>query len=186
MASLATRILDESYDKMKEDFPTDRHDFWDEWPLSDINLKYAAIDAYVTYQLYKKIHFFLRYLVFCPICKREDELRGALCRKCRIAEFEAAYAKEMAASEAADREAAEAAERELAAEEAADREAAAEAANREAASSSGNNQACDAPLIVPQDAEDRKAKSDAIWDKAVRRMWSTCNDGKRVKWCDEE
>ena len=63
MASLATRILDESYDKMKEDFPMDRHDFWDEWPLSDINLKYAAIDAYVTYQLYKKIHFF--YVTSC-------------------------------------------------------------------------------------------------------------------------
>ncbi len=130
MASLATRILDESYVTMKEDFSTDRHDFWNEWPLSDINLKYA-IDAYVTYQLYKKIHFFLRYLVFCPICKREDELRGALCRKCGIAEFEAEYAKKLAASEAADRE------------------AAAEEPNREATSSSGNNQACDAPLIVP-------------------------------------
>ena len=93
MASLATRILDESDDKMKEDFPMNRHDFLDEWPLSDINLKYAAIDAYMTYQLYKKIHFFQRYLVFCPICKREDELRGALYRKCRIAEFEVEYAK---------------------------------------------------------------------------------------------
>ena len=195
MASLATRILDESYDKMKEDFPTDRHDFWDEWPLSDINLKYAAIDAYVTYQLYKKIHFFLRYLVFCPICKREDELRGALCRKCRIAEFEAAYAKKMAASEAADREAAEAAERELAAEaEAADREAAAEAANREASSSSGNNLAYDAPLIVSQATEDREAKSDPRWDEAFHELWSTWNgcslsprnDGKRLKWSDEK
>ena len=124
--------------------------------------------------------------MFFPICKREDELRGALCRKCRIAEFEVEYAKKLAASEAADREAAEAAERELAAEEAADSESAAEAANREVASSSGNNQACDAPLIVPQDAEDMKAKSDAIWDKAVRRTWSTWNDSKRVKWSDEE
>ena len=132
--------------------------------------------------------------MFCPICKREDELRGALCRKCRIAEFEAAYAKKLAASEAADREAAEAAERELAAEEAADREAAAEAANREAASSSGNNQACDAPLIVPQDAEDREAKSDPRWDEAFRELWSTWNgrswsprnDGKRLKWSDEK
>ena len=108
----------------------------------------------------------------------------------------------MAASEAADREAAEAAERELAAEaEAADREAAAEAANREAASSSGNNQACDAPLIVPQDAEDREAKSDPRWDELVfrelwrannvrstwnDRSWSPRNDGKRLKWSDEK
>ena len=152
--------------------------------MSDINLKYAAIDAYVTYQLYKKIHFFLCYLVFCPICKKEDELRGALCRKCRIVEFEATYAKKMAASEATDIEAVEAA----------DREATAEAANREAASSSGNNQVYDAPLIVPQDPEDREAKSDPRWDEAFREMWSTWNghswsprnDGKRLKWSDEK
>ena len=140
--------------------------------------------------------------MFCPICKREDELRGALCRKCRIVEFEAAYAKKMAASKAADREAAEAAERELAAEaEAADREATTEAANREAVSSSGNNEACDAPLIVPQDAEDREAKSDPRWDELafrelwrannVRstwndRSWSPRNDGKCLKWSNEK
>ena len=101
----------------------------------------------------------------------------------------------MAASEAADKEAAEAAERELAAEaEAADREATTEAANREAVSSSGNNEACDAPLIVPQDAEDRESKSDPRWDEAFRELWSTWNgrswsprnDGKRLKWSDEK
>ncbi|XP_071676826.1 uncharacterized protein [Lolium perenne] len=89
MASLATSIIDESYGLMKSKFPRERHKDWDEQPLSDLNLEYAAKDAYVSYQLYVKIWFFLRYLVFCPGCKKEDELRGRLCCKCRVAEIEA-------------------------------------------------------------------------------------------------
>jgi hypothetical protein len=89
MADLASRIIDEYYGEMKSKFPSIRHDYWEEVPLSEINLEYAAKDAYVTYQLYVKIQFFLRYLVFCPGCKRADGLRGGLCRKCRIQEMDA-------------------------------------------------------------------------------------------------
>jgi hypothetical protein len=55
----------------------------------------------VSYQLYVKIWFFLRYLVFCPGCKKEDELRGRLCRKCKAAEIEAEHAQRNAAAEIA-------------------------------------------------------------------------------------
>jgi hypothetical protein len=101
MASLATSIIDESYSQMKNKFPPERHNYWEERPLSDLNLEYAAKDAYVSYQLYVKIWFFLRYLVFCPGCKKEDELRGRLCCKCRVAEIEAEHAQRNAAAEIA-------------------------------------------------------------------------------------
>ncbi|XP_071683710.1 3'-5' exonuclease-like [Lolium perenne] len=101
MASLATSIIDESYSQMKSKFPPERHNYWEEQPLSNLNLEYAAKDAYVSYQLYVKIWFFLRYLVFCPGCKKEDELRGRLCRKCKAAEIEAEHAQRNAAAEIA-------------------------------------------------------------------------------------
>ncbi|XP_071677307.1 3'-5' exonuclease-like [Lolium perenne] len=46
MASLASRIIDDSYGEMKNKFPIERHNYWEERPLSDLNLEYAAIDAY--------------------------------------------------------------------------------------------------------------------------------------------
>ncbi|KAK1556147.1 hypothetical protein QYE76_059220, partial [Lolium multiflorum] len=101
MASLATSIMDDSYSEMKSKFPRERHNYWEEQPLSDLNLEYAAKDAYVSYQLYVKIWFFLRYLVFCPGCKKEDKLRGRLCRKCNAAEIEAEHAQRNAAAEIA-------------------------------------------------------------------------------------
>ena len=101
MASLASCILDESYSEMKNGFPSKRHDYWEEEPLSNLNLEYAAKDAYVSYQLYVKIWFFLRYLVLCPGCKKTDKLRGALCRKCRVAEMDTEYAQRQAAAELA-------------------------------------------------------------------------------------
>ena len=102
MASLASCIIDESYGEMKNEFPPKRHDYWEEEPLSDLNLEYAAKDAYVSYQLYVQIWFFLRYLVFCPGCKKADKLRAALCWKCRIAEMDAEYAQKQAAAELAN------------------------------------------------------------------------------------
>ncbi|KAK1604867.1 hypothetical protein QYE76_057739 [Lolium multiflorum] len=101
MASLATSIIDESYSQMKDKFPPERHNYWEERPLSDLNLEYAAKDAYVSYQLYVKIWFFLRYLVFCPGCKKEDTLRGHLCDKCNKAEIEVERAQKNAAAEIA-------------------------------------------------------------------------------------
>lgn len=101
MASLATSIIDESYSQMKDKFPPERHNYWEERPLSDLNLEYAAKDAYVSYQLYVKIWFFLRYLVFCPGCKKEDTLRGKVCYTCNAAEIKAERAQKNAAAEIA-------------------------------------------------------------------------------------
>ena len=76
MAKLAEHIIDSSYGAIKQNFPSGRHDYWEEKPLSDINLKYAAIHAYVSYELYVCIRFFQRSLVVpakevnCPCHKR--------------------------------------------------------------------------------------------------------------------
>ena len=75
MAKLAEHIIDSSYGAMKQNFPSTRHDYWEEQPLSDINLKYAAIDAYVSYELYVRIRFFQCFMVpakevDCPCRKR--------------------------------------------------------------------------------------------------------------------
>ena len=62
MASLATTLIDPSYALMKNDFKgaTDRdrrigHDYWEYKPLSQMNLRYAAIDGWVSYELYHKL-----------------------------------------------------------------------------------------------------------------------------------
>ena len=77
MDTLAKNIIDRSYGEMKNNFPTERHNFWEERPLDDLNLKYAAIDAYVSYELYVRISFSQRHLVLprktvvCQRCKRD-------------------------------------------------------------------------------------------------------------------
>ena len=77
MDTLENYIIDRSYGEMKNNFPTDRHNFWEERPLDDLNLKYAAIDAYVSYEMYVHISFFLGNLVVprktfvCQGCRRD-------------------------------------------------------------------------------------------------------------------
>ena len=55
MATLAVDLISDHYAKMKKNFPSNRHGFWEESPLSDVNLHYAAVDGYVSYELYRKI-----------------------------------------------------------------------------------------------------------------------------------
>ena len=62
MATLAATLIDQSYALMKDDFKgaedRDRrigHDFWEYKPLSEMNLRYAAIDGWVSYELYHKL-----------------------------------------------------------------------------------------------------------------------------------
>ena len=55
MGKLAKAIIDESYGDMKKKFPSDRHHFWEEMPLAQINLYYAAVDGYVSYELLRWI-----------------------------------------------------------------------------------------------------------------------------------
>ena len=47
--------MDESYGDMKKKFPSDRHHFWEEMPLAQINLHCAAVDGYVSYELLCRI-----------------------------------------------------------------------------------------------------------------------------------
>ncbi|KAK1561222.1 hypothetical protein QYE76_015709 [Lolium multiflorum] len=165
MASLATSIIDESYSEMKNKFPTERHNYWEERPLSDLNLEYAAKDAYVSYQLYVKIWFFLRYLVFCPGCKKEDTLRGKVCYKCNAAEIKAERAQKNAAAEIARLNA------ELASVQA-------ELASLKAPASSDNTQQASPPHGM------RRKMNDEHWLESTDAPKSS--DYWRRKWTDDE
>uniref|UniRef100_A0A8I6XKD4 3'-5' exonuclease domain-containing protein n=1 Tax=Hordeum vulgare subsp. vulgare TaxID=112509 RepID=A0A8I6XKD4_HORVV len=55
MAHMAVALIDESYGDMKTSFPKYQHKHWEKGPLDDINIEYAAKDAYVSYELYRKI-----------------------------------------------------------------------------------------------------------------------------------
>ena len=52
MADLTGEIIDESYKNMKSKLPPKGHDHWEKQPLDEVNLKYAAIDGFVDFELY--------------------------------------------------------------------------------------------------------------------------------------
>jgi hypothetical protein len=83
MGDLAAAIIDPSYKDMKTKFPTSSHDQWECMPLPQVNLRYAAIDGYVSFELYrrlKKINDGQRQAqpipreVVCPDCKEAARL----------------------------------------------------------------------------------------------------------------
>uniref|UniRef100_A0A8I6WKS2 3'-5' exonuclease domain-containing protein n=1 Tax=Hordeum vulgare subsp. vulgare TaxID=112509 RepID=A0A8I6WKS2_HORVV len=55
MAHMAVALIDEEYGDMKTIFPKYQHKLWEKGPLDRINIEYAAKDAYVSYELYRKI-----------------------------------------------------------------------------------------------------------------------------------
>ena len=55
MSTMATRLIDPWYNDMKKKFHHKQHKRWGVIPLDKINLEYAAIDAWVAYELYRKI-----------------------------------------------------------------------------------------------------------------------------------
>uniref|UniRef100_A0A8I6XJ04 3'-5' exonuclease domain-containing protein n=1 Tax=Hordeum vulgare subsp. vulgare TaxID=112509 RepID=A0A8I6XJ04_HORVV len=55
MAHMAVALIDEGYGDMKTSFPKFQHKLWEKGPLDPINIEYAAKDAYVSYELYRKI-----------------------------------------------------------------------------------------------------------------------------------
>jgi DNA polymerase elongation subunit (family B) len=70
MANMAAAVIDEEYADMKTKFPKDQHKEWEKTPLDAINIEYAAIDAYVAYELYRKIgivNYGQRHLVPPPV-----------------------------------------------------------------------------------------------------------------------
>ena len=55
MAALAGEIIDKTYKNMKSKLPPKGHDHWEKQPLDEDNLKYAAIDGFVAFELYRNI-----------------------------------------------------------------------------------------------------------------------------------
>uniref|UniRef100_A0A8I6YB11 3'-5' exonuclease domain-containing protein n=1 Tax=Hordeum vulgare subsp. vulgare TaxID=112509 RepID=A0A8I6YB11_HORVV len=55
MAHMAVALIDEEYGDIKTNFPKSQHKLWEKTPLDRINIEYAAKDAYVSYELYRKI-----------------------------------------------------------------------------------------------------------------------------------
>ena len=55
MGTMAQRLIDSSYGDMKKKFHHHRHRLWGDFPLPKMNIDYAAIDAWVSYKLYRKI-----------------------------------------------------------------------------------------------------------------------------------
>ena len=54
MADMAAVLIDPKYAGMKKEFPSKQHKLWEKNCLDRINLDYAAIDAYVSFELYRK------------------------------------------------------------------------------------------------------------------------------------
>ena len=55
MSVMASILIDDSYGQMKVKFPEKQHDFWEKQPLDSVNIEYAAVDGFVSYELYRKI-----------------------------------------------------------------------------------------------------------------------------------
>jgi len=51
---MARVMIHPKYADMKKGFPSEQHDFWEKNQLDWINLEYAAIDAYVAFELYRQ------------------------------------------------------------------------------------------------------------------------------------
>ncbi|KAK1661345.1 hypothetical protein QYE76_049504 [Lolium multiflorum] len=93
MADLAAKLIDPKFANMKKEFKYNRrrkegHDFWECKPLSWMNLEYAAIDGYLSYEIYNKIYtvnegqaHLQRSDHICPRCKNQDESSSMTKRK---------------------------------------------------------------------------------------------------------
>ena len=60
MADMAAALIDPKFQGMKKSLKEDKvnrvgHKFWEYKPLSMVNIEYAAMDGYITYELYNQI-----------------------------------------------------------------------------------------------------------------------------------
>ena len=53
MAQMATAYIHQRYEEMKTKFKKSNHAKWGKCPLDSTNLHYAAIDAYVAFELFR-------------------------------------------------------------------------------------------------------------------------------------
>ena len=88
MSTMATILIDDSYSDMKTKFDEKQHKLWEKQPLDDVNIHYAAVDGFVSYELYRKINDVMNAQVhlkpkepkppkpvphYCPRCVQEIE-----------------------------------------------------------------------------------------------------------------
>ena len=52
MVDLVGELINKSYLTMKTKFPEDGHKKWEKQPLDDVNIKYAVVDGFVSFELY--------------------------------------------------------------------------------------------------------------------------------------
>ena len=55
LANYVAAIIDSQYKSIKEKLTQDEHKLWEEVPLSMKHIRYASIDAYVIYEVYRRI-----------------------------------------------------------------------------------------------------------------------------------
>ena len=78
MDTLAGNVIDSSYLEMKSGFPSDLHNYWEWKPMDQASLNYAAVDGYVSYELYRRIRDMKNSLgptwleMIRPWCKSKD------------------------------------------------------------------------------------------------------------------
>lgn len=63
MAQLAGELINKSYETMKTKFPKIGHKNWEKQPLDEVNLRYAAVDGFVSFELYRVLQCILKGLV---------------------------------------------------------------------------------------------------------------------------
>ena len=77
MATMAAELIYDHYANMKANFPSENHKLWECSPLPELNLDYAAVDGYVSYELYRKIQRIEMGLQpqpkYCPGCLAKVE-----------------------------------------------------------------------------------------------------------------
>ena len=63
MTDLSAELINISYETMKKDFPEGGHKLWEKHPLNEVNLKYADVDGFVSFELYRVLQCTLKGLV---------------------------------------------------------------------------------------------------------------------------
>ena len=79
MGKLAELIIDSSCKELKGKFPIGGHERWEEMPMDQVMLEYAARDAYMSFEMYRRF-LAMRYTLVLGC------LKGDLCPRCKEAE----------------------------------------------------------------------------------------------------
>ena len=58
MATMTLDLIDPHYATMKTNFHHKSHRYWDVIPLPGVNIDYAAVDGFVSYELNRLLDFY--------------------------------------------------------------------------------------------------------------------------------